>query len=107
MNLQDYFQVCTFKASASAIHHGTGHSPQRQGAGPLATLPSTRRATRCRASPATLAAKGWVKVGRYRISSSGKFVTGLLHPTRTTTYVAKYTGDYFPAFTSVVKVTVR
>ena len=57
--------------------------------------------------PATLAAKGWVKGGRYRVSASGKFASGWLHPTRTMWYVAKYTGEDFPAFTSVVKVNVR
>ena len=62
--------------------------------------------TRSSGQPGTLAAKGWVKAGRYRIKSS-KFVTGLLHPTRTTWYVAKYKGFAFPAFTSVIKVTVR
>jgi hypothetical protein len=106
VNLWDYFQVCTFKSSASAIDHGktirlSGKVP---GYG-YVTIYSTRH--KVSGQPWSLAAKGWVKGARYRISSSGKFLTGLLHPPRTTTYVAKYTGFDFPAFTSVVKVTVH
>jgi hypothetical protein len=59
--------------------------------------------------PATLAAKGWTLVGHYRLKA-GKFKTGALHPSRTTWFVARYPGqkgEYFSAFTSVVKVAVR
>jgi hypothetical protein len=106
ISLQEFVQVCTFKSSAGAIRHGkairlSGRVP---GDG-YVTIYSTRH--KVSGQPGTLAAKGWVKGGRYHISSSGKFLTGLLHPTRTTTYVAKYTGFNFPAFTSIVKVTVR
>jgi hypothetical protein len=106
VNLSDYFQVCTFKASANAIHRGTAIrlSGKVSGHG-YVTIYSTRH--KVSGQPWTLAAKGWVKGGRYRISSSGRFLTGLLHPTRTTSYVAKYNGVNFPAFTSIVKVTVR
>ena len=45
-------------------------------------------------------------MGTYKVASR-KFLTGLLHPTRTTWYVVKYTGYAFPAFTSVIKVTVH
>jgi hypothetical protein len=106
ISLQDFFQVCTFKSSASIMHRGkairlSGRVP---GFG-YVTLYSTRH--KVSAQPATLAAKGWVKGGRYRVSSSGKFASGWLHPKRTMWYVAKYAGEDFPAFTSVVKVTVR
>ena len=57
-------------------------------------------------APELLAAKGWHRVGSCTISSR-KFVTGQLHPTRTTYYVAKYTGYAFQAFTSPVRVGVR
>ena len=105
VNLLNYFQVCTFRASANAIHRGTAIrlSGKVPGHG-YVTIYSTRR--RVSGQPWTLAAKGWVRGGRYHISSSGEFLTGLLHPTRTSTYVAKYSGDNFPAFTSVVKVKV-
>jgi hypothetical protein len=105
VDLWDYFQVCTFNASASAIHRGkavrlSGKVPA--GAGKVVIYSRTRVA----GQPATLAAKGWLKGGTYKIAS-GKFATGLLHPQRTTWYVAKYAGYDFPAFTSVVKVAVR
>jgi hypothetical protein len=105
VDLWDWFQVCTFKASASAIHHGgtvrlSGKVPA--GAGYVTVYWRHKAA----GQPGTLAAKGWVKGGRYRIKSE-KFVSGLLHPTRTTWYVAKYKGFDFSAFTSVIKVTVR
>ena len=106
LNLWSYFQVCTFRTSATAIHSGRAIrlSGKVPGHG-YATIYSTRHDVS--GQPWTLAAKGWVKDGTYRISSSGKFLTGLLYPTSTTAYVAKYSGDNFPAFTSIVKVTVR
>jgi hypothetical protein len=105
MNLWTFYQVCTFKSSASAIHHGksirlSGKVPA--GAGTV-TIYSSRKAY---GQPATLAAKGWVRVGSCKLKA-GKFAGGLLHPKHTTWYVAKYPGYAFPAFTSVVKVTVR
>ncbi len=105
VGLWDFFQVCTFKSSAGAIRHGaavrlSGKVPA--GAG-YATIYWRHKVS---GQPGTLAAKGWVKGGRYRIGSE-RFKTGLLHPTRTTWYVAKYTGFDFPAFTSVIKVAVR
>ena len=106
VNLWDDFQVCTFKTSAGAIDHGTAIrlSGKVPGQG-FVTIYATRH--KVSGQPWSLAAKGWVRDRRYHISSSGEFLTGLLRPTRTTTYVAKYTGILFPAFTSIVKVTVR
>jgi hypothetical protein len=105
VNLWTFYQVCTFKSSASSIHHGrairlSGKVPA--GAG-YATIYSSRKA---HGQPATLAAKGWVKGGRYKMKS-GTFTGGLLRPKHTTWYVAEYSGYEFPAFTSVVKVTVH
>jgi hypothetical protein len=105
VDLWDYFQVCTFKASASAIHHGKAMrlSGKVPGTGSVTIFSTTHKVA---GQPATLAAKGWVKGGSYKIKS-GKFLSGLLHPKRTTWYVAKYRGYDFWAFTSVVKVTVH
>jgi hypothetical protein len=105
VGMWDYFQVCTFKTSASAIRRGKAVrlSGKVPGLG-YVTIYSTRHEVS--GQPASLAAKGWVKVGRYK-TKSGKFLTGLLHPRRTTSYVAEYSGSDFPAFTSVVKVRVR
>jgi hypothetical protein len=107
ISLQDFFQVCTFKSSTSWLHRGralrlSGVVPV-PGSGYVAIY-STRH--KVSGQPLTLAAKGWVRGARYRVSASGKFLSGALYPTRTTWYVAKYTGTDFPAFTSVVKVNV-
>ena len=71
--LWDYFQVCTFKASASAIRHGrtvrlSGKVPAYSGK----VIVYSR--TRAAGQPSTTAAKGWVKVGTYTVKS-GKFAT--------------------------------
>jgi hypothetical protein len=104
-DLWTFYQVCTFKSSAISIHHGkairlSGKVPA--GAGTV-TIYSAKKAY---GQPATLAAKGWVKVGTCKLKA-GKFAGGLLHPKHTTWYVAKYPGYAFLAFTSVVKVTVH
>ena len=107
ISLQDFFQVCTFKSSTSWLHRGRALrlSGQVPVPGPgYVTIYSTRH--KVSGQPSTLAAKGWVRGVRYRVSASGKFLSGALHPTRTTWYVARYTGIDFPAFTSVVKVNV-
>ena len=101
----DFYQVCTFASSATSIRSGAairlrGHVP---GHG-YATL---YKRTTVAGQPATLSASGWTRVGTMRLTSTGKFISGYLHPTRTTWYVAKYSGTKFPAFTSVVKVSVR
>jgi hypothetical protein len=82
MQLWDYYQVCTFKSSARAIRHGSAIrlSGRVPGDG-YVTIYATRH--KVSGQPATLAARGWVKLGRYRANSSGKFVSSLLHPTRT------------------------
>ena len=103
-DLWTFYQVCTFKSSASAIHHGKAIrlSGKVPAGGGTVTIYSAKKAY---GQPATLAAKGWVKVGSCKLKA-GKFVSGLLHPKHTSWYVAKYTGYAYPAFTSVVKVTV-
>ena len=107
LDLWDYYQVCTFTSSATSIRSGaairlSGHVP----GGGYATL---YKRTTAAGQPATTAATGWTRVGTVRITSTGKFITGYLHPTRSTWYVARYTGSKLKvtAFTSVVKVSVR
>jgi len=105
VDMWDYYQVCTFKASASSILHG--HAVRLSGKVPgtgSVTIYSTWH--KVSAAPGTLAASGWHKVGVYK-TSSGRFTSSLLHPTRTMCYVAKYKGLAFQAFTSVVRVGVR
>jgi hypothetical protein len=104
-DLWTFYQVCTFKSSASAIHHGKAIrlSGKVPAGGGTVTIYSAKKAY---GQPATLAAKGWVKVGSCKLKA-GKFASGLLHPKHTSWYVAKYAGYAYPAFTSVVKVTVH
>ena len=107
VNLYDYFQVCTFKATAASVARGgtvrlSGHVP---GSGYVEVFLCHGAA----GQPATLKAKGWTAVGRYPLKS-GKFATPAIHLTRSTWFVARYPGqkgEYFSAFTSVVKVAVR
>lgn len=103
--LSDYFEVCTFRASARFIHKGqairlSGRLPF-PGPG-RAVIYSTHH--QVSGQPWTLDARGWARGGRCRVSSSGAFLSGALYPTRTTTYVALLDDSFF---TSVVKVTVR
>ena len=105
VQMWDNFQVCTFKASSSSIRAGrvvrlSGKAP---GAGKVTLFATTHKVS---GQPASLAAKGWTRLGTYK-SKSGAFITSYLHPKRTTYYVVRYDGYAFEAFTSVVKVTVR
>ncbi len=105
VGMWDLYQVCTFKPSASSIHRG--HAVRLSG-----RVPGTGNVTiystwhKVSAAPGTLAASGWHRVGVYK-TSSGKFTSSLLHPTRTMYYVAKYKGLAFQAFTSVTRVAVH
>ena len=105
LDMWDLYQVTTFKASASTIY--PGHAVRLSGAVPGTGKATVYSITKKPANqPSTTAAKGWHRVARYTISSR-KFKTGLLHPTRTTWYVVEYKGYAFPAFSQIVKVTVR
>jgi hypothetical protein len=107
VGLWDYFQVCTFKASASRIARGggvrlSGHVP---GSGYVELF--TRRSAA--GQPSTLKARGWTPVGRYLLKN-GKFVTKAIHLRHAAWFVARYPGqkgEYFSAFTGVVKVAVH
>ena len=105
VDLWDYYQVCTIKASAASIRTGQAVrlSGKVPGSGSVVLLGTTHKVS---GQPLSLAARGWRKLGVYRLKS-GKFATGQLRPKRTTWYVVRYSGYAFPAFTSVVKVVVR
>lgn len=103
-DLMDIFQVCTFKTSASAIHHGKAVRLSGKIPGFGSVVIYSRHTSA--GQPATLVPSGWVKTATCK-SKNGLFATGLLHPKRTTWYVAKYVGYDFKAFTSVIKVTVH
>jgi hypothetical protein len=105
--LYDWYEVCTFSASHSTIVQGQavrlhGH------------IDCNRQATLFMCHhwadrPATVGAHGWIKIANLHVNASGRFVSPLLHPSRTRWYVVRYPGlnGGFVAFTPVVKVTVR
>ena len=110
LSLWDGFQVCTFRSTADVVVRGMGI--RLHGTVPSATRVVWLFARHSAAQrPATVTAPGWRKVGRYRANDNGKFVSALLHPSRTTWYVARYPriSDDGPSFyfTPVVKVSVR
>ena len=87
MSLWDYFQVCTFKASASRIARGggvrlSGHVP---GTGYVELFMRHSAA----GQPTKLKAKGWTPVGRYLLKN-GKFATKSIQLTRNSWLVARY-----------------
>lgn len=52
--------------------------------------------------------EGWQLVARVRTDANGRYHSGLLTPSRTTSYVTRYAGDemYWRAYTSVRRVRV-
>jgi photosystem II stability/assembly factor-like uncharacterized protein len=116
--LETPFQVCTLKASKTAIPRGgsvklscvvptQGHWGSTAGKRkPIAVYQRTTEAGQPTVWDPTK--KGWKLVGVFRADGFGKFTTKALKPTRTTWYVVQYAGDdwYWGAFTSVVKVKV-
>jgi hypothetical protein len=104
--LDDSYEVCAFAASHGTLTQGQpvrlrGHIDAKK-----ATL--FMRYSRA-GQPATVKAQGWTKVADLHANASGRFVSPLLHPWRTTWYVVRYHGANagFTAFTPVVKVAVR
>jgi hypothetical protein len=119
LSLQTSFQTCTLKASKATIHSGgavklsgiiptQGHRGSTRGKIKhviiYKTTKSTGQPTRW-APPRSI----WTKVATVKANGLGKFTSRSLKPTQTTRYVVRYPGDreYWGAFTSLCKVTVR
>ena len=85
--LYDYYEVCSFDASHSAIVRGQAVRLQGHIDGRQATLFMRHRQAD---QPATAAAHGWTKVADLSVSAGGRFVSPRLHPLRTTWYVVRY-----------------
>ena len=106
--LYDYYEVCTFSASHNSIAHGQAVRLRGHIDGNKATLLVCRHWAD---QPATVKAYGWIKVANLHVNASGRFVSPLLHPSRTAWYVVRYRANgawvAFVTFTPVVKVTVR
>lgn len=104
VRMWDDFQVCTFHGSAPAVRRG--QAVRLSGKVPARGRVTLYARAGTFGQPTTLAAKGWHKLASYSLTN-GSFSTGRVFPTHTTSYVVRYSGDAFPAFTSVVRVVVR
>jgi hypothetical protein len=104
LDLYDYYLVCTLAPTHGTVRPGGAVRLRGHIDGDTATLFVRHRAA---AQPGTLWPHGWTKVENLAVSTSGKFFTPTLHPSRTSWYVVRYAGGDFEAFTPVVKVNVR
>ena len=107
VRLYDYYQVATLKASAATV--ARGGSVRLSGRVPGSGYVELFARRSAASQPATLAAKGWTAVGRYRLHG-GAFKTGAVKLSHASWFVVRYPGlkgEYFAAFTGVVGVGVR
>lgn len=104
LHVYDYLQLCRFVASRTSITRG--QAVQLRGFAQSARRAVLFKRHKAAGQPATLAARGWTRVGRL-VTRSGQFRSDWLRPTRTTWYTVRYAGHAFTAFTPVVKVRVR
>ena len=97
---------CADGRQANEVDRGGAVRLRGHVAGSSATLFVRHRAA---AQPDTLRARGWTKVANLAVGDTGKFVTPVLRPSRTSWYVVRYSGGDgdFVAFTPVVRVRVR
>ena len=119
LELTTWFQTCSLAPSKTTISRGgavrlsgviptQGHFGSTPGkAKSVVIYKRTTSAGQPRSWDATRS--GWTKVGVAKADGYGKYRSALLHPSRSTWYVVRYPGDdqYWRAFTSVRKVTVR
>ena len=105
LDVADLFQVSTFKASHATITRGRGvrFSGRISDYSGVQVFVRYKRAKQ----PYTLKATGWRKIADLTSGKDGRFVTKLFHPHKTAWYVARYASPYFPAFTSVIKLSVH
>ena len=105
LDLYDYYLVCDIAASPQAVRSGGSVRLAGHVAGAKATLLYRHDAAD---QPTSAGASGWTKaMSLSPAGANGQFRTRALHPTRTTWYVVRYSGEEFTAFTAVVKVTVK
>ena len=106
LSLDDVYEVCSFGASRDVVAPGGAVRLRGCTGGVSATLFMRHRAG---SEPTTLKARGWTKVTTLAVSDSGRFISPVLHPARTTWYIVRFAGadGGFTAFTPVVRVRVR
>ena len=106
LRFYDDVQPCRFRATQAVIQRG--QAVQLRGL----ILGDSRRVDlferhSAAGQPSGPAARGWTKVATLYAGKDGRFHSGWRRPSRTTWYMARIQGYYFPAYTPVVKVTVR
>lgn len=105
LDVSDLFQVCRFGASSSTIRLGGG--VRLRGTVSAGSTVDVFMRHRPADQPASLKAAGWTRIAHLTSGARGRFVTRVFRPSRTAWFVARYRSQYFPAFTSVIKVAVR
>jgi len=119
LSLETPYQVCTMKASKTAVKKGarirvTGVIPTQGHWGKETGLkkPVTLFAHKGTVKAPTVwepKSQGWVKVGSVKTNGFGAYKTPYFKPRKSMTLVVRYPGDdwYFDAYTSTQKITVR
>jgi hypothetical protein len=125
LSLTTSFQTCTLKPSKTSVAKGNavtlsgvvpiqGHYGNHKGTPKTVTIYWTTNAKLVKAGQpskpgGTPHVDGWMRAGTARTDRLGKYVKAGITPARTTYYVAWYPKDaeYFGAWTSLTKVTVR
>jgi hypothetical protein len=106
----DRVSICSFSASRALVRRGTGVrlrgrlAANSQTATLLAAPAGTPR-------PSTVAARGWKKLATLALTNHSDyigFLSRILHPRRSTSYVLRFQDSWFvPVFTPVLTVRVR
>jgi hypothetical protein len=106
----DRVSICSFSASRALVRRGTGVRLRGRLAAnsQTATLLAAPAGT---ARPSTLAARGWKKVATLKLTNHGDyigFLSAILHPRRSTSYVVRFADSWFvQVFTPVLTVPVK
>lgn len=103
---QDAVQPCRFSASQTVIRAGEAIRLRGFVLGDDRRVELFERHAPA-GKPSFVAARGWKKVATFSASRDGTFRSAWRRPSRTTWYVARIRGYYFPVYTPVVKVAVR
>lgn len=106
LRFDDYVQPCRFRATKSVIRRGQAVQLRGRILGNSRRVDLFERRSAA-GRPSGPAARGWTKVATLYAGKDGRFRSGWRRPGRTTRYVARVRGYYFPVYTPVVKVTVR
>ena len=106
LRFNDYVQPCRFRATQAVIQRGQAVQLRGLILGDSRRVDLFERHSSAE-RPSGPAARGWTKVATLYAGRDGRFHSGWRRPSRTTWYVARIRGYYFPAYTPVLKVTVR